>query len=232
ADKLDTLAGIFAIGQKPTASKDPFALRRAALGALRIAIEGQLPLDFAVLLKAALDAQPVKKHDGKTLPELTEFVLERLRAYYGEQNLPVEMFEAVKSLNITTPLDFDTRVQALRGFWELPEAKNLAAAHKRVRNILKQAGSATAVAVDAKLFEHDAEKALHTKLAELEHTNAVAGYSAKLLNLAALRAPVDAFFDGVMVNAENAAVRANRLALLRALDAACREVADISCLPG
>jgi len=232
ADKLDTLAGIFAIGQKPTASKDPFALRRAALGALRICVEGSLPLDIADVLKTALDAQPAGKRDEKTLGELTEFVLERLRAYYSEQNLPVEMFEAVKSLGITSPLDFNTRVQALRSFWALPEAKNLAAAHKRVRNILKQAGDVAQTPVDAKLFEHASEGALHQQLTELSAANAKADGETKLRSLATLRAPVDAFFEGVMVNAENPAVRANRLALLRALDVACREVADISCLPG
>ena len=232
ADKVDTLAGIFAIGQKPTASKDPFALRRAALGVLRICIEGGLKLDIAEVLKVAYEAQPVNKHDDKTLTELTEFVLERLRAYYSEQNLPVEMFEAVKSLGITSPLDFNTRVQALRSFWALPEAKNLAAAHKRVRNILKQAGDVAPTAIDAKLFEHASEGALHSQLTQLSSANANADGETKLRSLATLRAPVDAFFEGVMVNAENPAVRANRLALLRALDVACREVADISCLPG
>ncbi|MGH8461378.1 MAG: glycine--tRNA ligase subunit beta [Stenotrophobium sp.] len=232
ADKLDTLAGIFTIGQKPTASKDPFALRRTALGVLRILIEGKLSLNIVTLLSAALENQPVGKRDSATLVELTEFVLERLRAYYGDQNLPVEMFEAVKSLGMTSPLDFDARVQALRGFWALPEAKNLAAAHKRVRNILKQAGNVAPTTIDTKLFEHESERTLHSKLVELEKSNATADYSTKLLNLATLRVAVDAFFDGVMVNAENPAVRANRLALLRALDSSCREVADISCLPG
>jgi glycyl-tRNA synthetase beta chain len=233
ADKLDTLAGIFAIGQKPTASKDPFALRRAALGVLRISIEGKLPLQLRPLIEFAVHQQPAGKLDEKTLAELTEFVLERLRAYYGEQNLPVEMFEAVKSLGITSPLDFNTRVQALRSFWALPEAKNLAAAHKRVRNILKQAGDMSAqTAVDPKLFEHVSEGALYQQLAALSVANAKADGETKLRSLATLRAPVDAFFEGVMVNAENPAVRANRLALLRRLDIACREVADISCLPG
>lgn len=230
ADKLDTLAGIFAIGQKTTASKDPFALRRAALGALRICIEGQLPLDLAALLKSALEAQPAGKRDAKTLAELTEFVMERLRAYY--ENLPIEMFEAVKALGVTSPLDFDQRIQALRHFWALPAAKNLAAAHKRVRNILKQAGETGASAIDTKIFAHDAEKTLFAKMDALSKLNAKADYSAKLTNLATLREPVDAFFDGVMVNDKDEAVRNNRLALLRQLDVLCREVADISLLPG
>jgi glycyl-tRNA synthetase beta chain len=229
ADKLDTLAGIFAIGQKPTASKDPFALRRAALGVLRICIEGRLPLDVGQLLEQALAAQPAGKRDGKTQAELTEFVLERLRGYYTD--LPAEMYEAIRSLGVSAPLDFDARAQALRSFWSLPSAKNLAAAHKRVRNILKQAGETAAAAVDEKRFEHPAEKALHARLGELARGGG-ADYAAKLQQLATLREPVDAFFEAVMVNAEDPAVRNNRLALLRALDSACREVADISCLPG
>jgi glycyl-tRNA synthetase beta chain len=232
ADKLDTLAGIFAIGQKPTASKDPFALRRAALGALRICIEGGLPLDIAVLLSTALAAQPGGKHDAALREELTEFVLDRLRGYYAEQSLPPEMFEAVKSLGITTPLDFDARVQALRGFWALPEAKNLAAAHKRVRNILRQAGDTPPAAVDAGLLALDAEKALHSKLVGLEKSAKANDYASRLHNLAALRAPVDVFFTDVMVNDKDPAIRRNRTALLLQLDAICREVADISCLPG
>jgi len=237
ADKLDTLAGIFAIGQKPTASKDPYALRRAALGALRICIEGGLPLDLRALLKAALDAQPAGKRDAALLDELVEFVLERLRAFLVGQLLEgraisVEMFESVRAMGITEPLDFQRRVQAVHAFVAQPAAPNLAAANKRVRNILKQAGGASG-SVEAARFEHEAERALHARLGEVEALNAkTADYTAQLVNLAALREPVDAFFDGVMVNAEDAAVRANRLALLAQLDRACRSVADLSCLPG
>ena len=233
ADKLDTLAGIFAIGQKPTASKDPFALRRAALGVLRICIEGKLPLDIASLLRLALEAQPAGKQDAALLAELTEFVLERLRAYYSDQQLPVEMFEAVKALAVTVPMDFDARVQALRGFWKLPAAKHLAAAHKRIRNILKQADGASASVVDAKLFESDAEKKLFATLQDYERSDLRSdAYTGKLTQLAGeLQGPVDAFFEKVMVMAPDEKLRNNRLALLRRLDRVCREVADISCLP-
>jgi len=237
ADKLDTLAGIFAIGQKPTASKDPYALRRAALGALRICIEGGLPLDLRALLKAALDAQPAGKRDAALLDELVEFVLERLRAFLVGQLLEgraisVEMFESVRAMGITEPLDFQRRVQAVHAFVAQPAAPNLAAANKRVRNILKQAGGASG-SVEAARFEHEAERVLHARLGEVEALNArTADYTAQLVNLAALREPVDAFFEGVMVNAEDAAVRANRLALLAQLDRACRSVADLSQLPG
>lgn len=234
ADKLDTLAGIFAIGQKPTASKDPFALRRAALGALRICIEGKLEVDMRPLIFSAISAiNEFRQSTGITrgdLPdEISDFIFERLRAYY--EDLPVEMYEAVKALGISAPLDFDARVQALRGFWALPAAKNLAAAHKRVRNILKQAGE-TSGKVDAARFAHDAEKNLHAKMSALVTQNAQADYAAKLTNLATLREPVDAFFEGVMVNDKDESIRNNRLALLRQLDALCREVADISLLPG
>lgn len=256
ADKLDTLAGIFAIGQKPTASKDPFALRRAALGILRICIEGGLPLDLRDMLKAALDAQPAGKRDAKTLSELWDFVLNRFvglcsdrlwqldaenlekdigdeRSVVTVKDWPVtEIVQSVAELGVASPLDLIKRAEAVFYFLRLPPAKALAAANKRIRNILKQAGSVTS-AVDAARFEHEAERALFAKLGEVEALNAsTIDYTAQLVNLAALREPVDAFFDGVMVNAEDAAVRANRLALLARLDRACRSVADLSQLPG
>ena len=237
ADKLDTLAGIFAIGQKPTASKDPFALRRAALGILRICIEGGLALDLRDILKAALAQQPAGQRDAALLDELVDFVLERLRAFLVGQTLDgrvisAEVFESVRAMGVAKPLDFQRRVQAVSAFAGNAAAPNLAAANKRIRNILKQAGS-VAGAVDAARFEHEAERALFAKLGEVEALNAkTADYTTQLVNLAALREPVDAFFDGVMVNAEDAAVRANRLALLARLDRACRSVADLSQLPG
>ena len=234
ADKLDTLAGIFAIGQKPTASKDPFALRRAALGVLRILIEGALPLDVRALLKAALDAQPAGKRDDATLKELVTFVLERLRAYrvgaeLDGRAISAEMFEAVAALGISQPLDFERRLRALHGFQALPAAQSLAAAHKRVRNILKQANVADTGAVDPAKFANAAESALHAALLALP---AGGEYVEQLTRLATLREPVDAFFAAVMVNDPDAAIRANRLALLAALDTRCRSVADISALPG
>jgi len=228
ADKLDALAGIFAIGQKPTASKDPFALRRAANGVLRVCVEAGLALDVAELLKAALAAQPAGKRDAATLAELVEFVMERLRALLVTSAVSAEMFEAVKATGITQPLDFARRLQALEGFVALPAAANLAAAHKRIRNILKQAGDA-GVAIDPARFEHDSERAL---FAALNALTLEGDYTQQLAALATLREPVDAFFAGVMVNADDAAVRANRLALLAELDQRCRSVADISLLPG
>ena len=235
ADKLDTLTGIFAIGQKPTASKDPYALRRAALGIMRILIEGALPLDLRDILSGALNEQPAGKRDEATLKDLLTFVQERHRAWRVGSDIDgrpvtVEMFEAVAALGITQPLDFEARLRAIHGFWALPEAASLAAAHKRVRNVLKQAGDGGSD-VDPGKFESDAESELY---AALDAVNAAParGYAERLKQLAGLKAPVDAFFTGVMVMADDPAVRANRLALLRQLDRVCREVADISCLPG
>ncbi|HUP93150.1 MAG TPA: glycine--tRNA ligase subunit beta [Solimonas sp.] len=232
ADKLDTLAGIFAIGQKPSASKDPYGLRRAALGVLRICIEGELPLDLRPVLKLALEQQGAGKSDRATLDELVAFVFERLRAYY--EQIPVEMFEAVRALDVTTPLDFHRRILALRGFWDSPEAGSLAAANKRMRNILKQAEPGKAK-VDERLFEHDAERHLHQRMQQVESQvaplRAQSDYAAMLGRLAMLKEPVDAFFADVMVMAEDKKRRANRLALLQQLDGMCREVADLACLP-
>lgn len=235
ADKLDTLAGIFAIGQKPTASKDPYALRRAALGILRILVEGQLPLDLREILGSALQEQPAGKRDEATLKELLTFVQERHRAWRVGSDIDgrpvtVEMFEAVAALGITQPLDFEARLRAIHAFWALPEAASLAAAHKRVRNVLKQAGDGGSD-VDAARFESASESELYAALNAVGASPA-GSYAERLKQLASLKAPVDAFFTGVMVMAEDPAVRANRLALLRQLDRVCREVADISCLPG
>lgn len=235
ADKLDTLAGIFAIGQKPTASKDPYALRRAALGILRILIEGRLPLDLRELLNAALQDLPAGKRDEATLKELLSFVQERHRAWrvgaeFEGRPVTVEMFEAVAALGISQPLDFEARLRAIHAFWALPEAASLAAAHKRVRNVLKQAGD-WGLDIDPAKFESDAESGLYAALNAVSAAPA-AVYAERLKQLAGLKAPVDAFFAGVMVMVEDEGLRVNRLALLSQLDRVCREVADISCLPG
>ncbi len=235
ADKLDTLAGIFAIGQKPTASKDPFALRRAALGVLRICIEGKLPLDLRVLLKNALDLQPAGKRDQATLNELVEFVFERLRGLLTERDVVVEVFNAVAATNTGAPMDFIARVDAVGAFLKMEESEHLSAAHKRIRNILKQAGEGSNQ-VKPELLGEAAEKNLHQALTEVsgkvQQAEAAGDYAGGLKALAQLQAPVDAFFDKVMVMAEDPNLRANRLALLRNLDRLCRSIADISCLPG
>lgn len=237
ADKLDTLAGIFAIGQKPSASKDPFALRRAALGVLRICIEGGLILDLRQQLAEAVDLQPAGKRDAAIVAELFEFVMERLRAWLVGQvidgrAIATETFESVRALGLTQPLDIYRRVLAVHAFVAHEAAPNLAAANKRARNILRQADIGPSP-IDPTRFVHEAETALARAMETLATRNAsTTDYAARLVNLATLRAPVDAFFDGVMVNAEDAEVRRNRLALLQRFDTMCRDVADLSCLPG
>jgi len=223
ADRLDTLVGIFACGLRPTGEKDPYGLRRAALGILRTLIEGGLDLDLARLAEAAADLL---------------FALDRLRAWYQERGVPAEVYEAVRARDVTRPLDFDRRVRAVEAFRALPEAEALAAAHKRIRNILRQAeekGLAVAEAVDPARLAEPAERALHEAVAraeaEIAAPLAAGDYEAVLRRLAALRAPVDAFFDQVLVMDQDAAVRANRLALLRALAGLFLEVADIGRLP-
>lgn len=239
-DKLDTLAGIFAIGQKPTASKDPFALRRAALGALRICIEGRLALDLRAVLDVALQAQPKGKKDAAQLAEIWEFLLERLRGLVADSGAAVEVFNAVAATGSTVPADFVARAEAVRGFLALKESAQLAAAHKRIRNVLKQAGLKQvgdgAADVNDALLKEPAERQLHAALSGLESRVqalvAKADYTAGLKALAALQGPVDEFFEKIMVMAPEADLRANRIALLRQLDRLCRSVADISCLPG
>ena len=235
ADKLDTLAGIFAIGGKPGASKDPFALRRAALGALRICIEARLPLDLRDALKVALAEQPAGKRDDKMLAELWEFVLERLRGLLAEQGTSVDVFNAVAATGTTSPADFKARVAAVQAFGQMKESVQLAAAHKRIRNILKQAGEGD-IEVKPDVFRETQEKDLYQALTALDDkvhgAAAKADYAGGLKTLAQLQQPVDAFFDKVMVMAPEEDLRANRVALLRRLDKLCRSIADISCLPG
>lgn len=241
ADKLDTMAGIFAVGQKPTASKDPYALRRAALGVLRILIEAELDLDLQELLRDAVAPQPGVKDAETLVAELLQFHWDRLRGYYTEAGVAVEAFEAVIATGATRPCDIERRLRAVEGFRKLPESEKLAAAHKRVRNILRQARERKeplAAEVDRALAE-PAEIALLNAMRSLQDAVAPAESSAEqdrylvaLKGLAKLQGPVDAFFEAVMVMAEDDAVRANRLALLAELDKLCRSVADISCLPG
>ncbi|MGQ0620852.1 MAG: glycine--tRNA ligase subunit beta [Panacagrimonas sp.] len=238
ADKIDHILCVWMTGGKPTASKDPFALRRAALGVLRIPVALDKPWDLRKMVLAASSYLPSSLSvPERVIDEVVEFLSDRQRAaIVGEsidgRPVAVETFESVNALALTQPLDFYRRVEAVHRFVALREARNLAAANKRIRNILKQAGVVESH-VDPAKFEHVAEGTLFETMNTLATRNAaITDYTTKLVNLASLRAPVDAFFEGVMVNVENPAVRANRLALLRQLDAMCREVADLSCLPG
>ena len=236
ADRLDTLVGIFAIGQKPSGTKDPFALRRAALGVLRILIESKLPLDLQALLQQAAKAYPAAVPAEKAVPEVLDYMLERLRAYYLDQGVIPEIYESVLALRPLKPLDFDARVHAVAHFRQLPEAEALAAAHKRIHNILrKQEADTQPATVDSGLLSEAAElnlfKALEDLQPRVEALFDQADYTAGLSALAALRGPVDAFFDQVMVMAEEPQIRANRLALLGRVSRLLMRVADLSRLP-
>jgi glycyl-tRNA synthetase beta chain len=242
ADKLDTLAGIFALGQKPSGTKDPFGLRRAAIGCLRIVLEKRLDLDLRPFLAAALAAQPVASPTAAA--DLLAFMMERLRAWYlgeGQQSagataFSTELFDAVQAVQPSAPLDFDARLRALAAFQQRPEAASLAAANKRIANILRKSEGAAPGAVDAAVLAAPAEKALHAALTaladEVHRAVAARDYDGALARLAALRPAIDAFFEDVMVNDPDPALRANRLALVAAIRALFGGVADLSRLPG
>jgi glycyl-tRNA synthetase beta chain len=241
ADKLDTLAGIFSVGQKPSGTRDPFGLRRAAIGILRMAIERRLELDLIALIGQAVAAQP--RIAGAVGPEqiaaeVYGYVMERLRAQYLEQagGVSTEMFEAVLATAPASPLDFDARLKALLGFLARPEAQSLTAANKRIANILKKSAAEVSASVDAARLTAPAEVHLHAALGALNDRvlSALAArqYAAALDLLAQLRPQVDAFFDQVLVNDPDPALRANRLGLLAALRALFAQVADLSRLPG
>jgi glycyl-tRNA synthetase beta chain len=232
ADKLDTLVGIFGINQPPTGSKDPFGLRRAAIGLLRIIIEKELVLDINVLSQQAVNAYGSKLSNANTVNDVFEFLLGRYRAMYEEQNIGVDVIQAVQTLKPTQPLDFDRRIKAVANFRNLPEAEALAAANKRVANILSKDGVTVTGAVDNSLLSETAEQNLAAQVAklqaELTPLFAAGDYTPALTALAALRAPIDSFFDTVMVNADDLAIRQNRLNLLASLRALFLAVADIS----
>ena len=294
ADKLDTLAGVFGIGQAPSGDKDPYALRRAALGVLRIIIEAGLDLDLDEMIEAAFagyagqasrvqdsvaetgagaaepaggqateahggavredrpsrSTVPTAAHSPDTAAEVRRFMIERLRAWFADRSIPADVFNAVLARDPARPLDFAHRVRAVEAFRALPEAASLAAANKRIRNILRQAeqagigippagsplsrGGAGSAGVADSLFREDAERNLAAMLAEIEpHARGMldAGeYTDALTSLAGLRDGVDAFFDTVKVMDEDEKLRGNRLALLARIGALFMETADISLL--
>ena len=259
ADKLDTIAGCLSIGQAPSGDKDPFALRRAALGALRIMIEGELDLDLGETIEAAFECYAARRRDDagagagegssgdtmvsaieaspRTATEVRRFMLDRLRAYFADRSIPTDVFNAVLAKEPAKPLDFAYRVRAVEAFRKLPEAASLAAANKRIRNILRQAGQANIAIpgeVEDSLFREDAERSLSDLLAAIEpRARAMldAGdYTGALAGLAGLRDDVDRFFDTVKVMDDDEKLRGNRLALLARIGALFMETADISLL--
>ena len=229
ADKLETLAGLFAIGQLPTGDKDPFALRRHALGIVRMLMERDLPLALGELLGSAMALFPQAAPEA--LGQLSTFVYERLAGLLREQGYSAQEVDAVLALQPQRLGDVAKRLAAVRAFAALPEAPSLAAANKRIANILKKAERADAH-VNPALLKEEAEKALHAAVGQLvpqaDAKFQAGDYTGSLQMLAALRAPVDAFFDGVMVNAEEADLRLNRLGLLALLHRAMNRVADLS----
>jgi glycyl-tRNA synthetase beta chain len=244
ADKLDTLAGIFAIGQKPTGAKDPFGLRRAAIGVLRTLIEKRLDLDLRAFIERAVALQPLQ--GTNVANEIYDYVMERLRAYYLDSNvatgvggakvLTTEMFDAVLATQPRSPLDFDARLRALSAFLELPESTSLTAANKRIANILRKSEAVVGSDVDIGALREPAEVRLFDAMRGLRDAVSAATarreYTAALGQLAQLRPAVDGFFDEVMVNAEDPKLRANRLSLLSGLRGLFGGVADLSRLPG
>lgn len=260
ADKLDALTGIFAVGEKPTGTKDPLGLRRAAIGVLRILIETGLDLDLRHFVARALelaraDIERIAAAAGKPAPvivpervsaDVYDYVMERLRAYYlegggtratiGAATMTTEMFDAVLGSSPVSPLDFDARLKALRAFLELPESVSLTAANKRIANILRKSGGTLPTDVDVEALREPAEIRLFDSMRSLRDAVSVATaqreYANALGRLAQLRPAVDEFFDQVMVMAEDPRLRANRLALLAQLQGLFAGVADLSRLPG
>ena len=233
ADKFDTLTGIFGIGQAPKGSADPFALRRAALGALRIIVEKNLPLDLEDLVKKSAALFGDKLTNQNVVADVVDFMLGRFRAWYQDEGIAVDVIQAVLARRPTRPADFDARVRAVSHFRTLDSAEALAAANKRVSNILAKA-DATIGEINLTACVEPAEKALAeavlTLRTEVQPLIAQGDYTTVLDKLANLRAPVDSFFDNVMVNAEDPALRQNRLAILNTLQGLFLQVADISVL--
>jgi glycyl-tRNA synthetase beta chain len=242
ADRIDTLAGIFAIGQKPSGTRDPFGLRRAAIGVLRMCRERALDFDLRQLIGQSVAAQPVADIAARAAAvgdEVYAYVMERLRAQYlddAASGVTTEVFDAVLAGAPRSLRDADARIAALVDFLALPEAASLAAANKRIANILKKSAAATPTAIDAALLGAGPEQSLHAEL--IRHAPTVdaalarADYRAAFSVLARLKPAIDAFFDGVMVNDPDAKLRDNRLALLAALRALFTRIADLSRLPG
>ncbi len=238
ASKLDLLAGIFAIGQKPSGTRDPFGLRRAALGILRIAIECELPLDVKRLIATACKQLPLEKLPDGVVDEVYGYLLDRLPAYYREQGaaFTTEMLNAVKANQPASPFDFHQRLVALQVFMDDEAARSLAAANKRVANILRKAGKQAVASVDQSLLEAPAEQALFETLQSLRESVVPAlasrAYGDAMSELAGTRAVIDQFFDDVMVMAENEDLRRNRLGLLGEIRELYNGVADLSQLSG
>lgn len=235
ADKLDTMVGLFGIGQPPTGSKDPFALRRSAIGILRILVEQGLPLDMEKAIEFSIATYSDKNLDPSASASVFEFIFERFKAWYSDAGISIPVFQSVLAVRPTRPLDFDQRIQAVSDFMRLPEAEALSASNKRVSNLLDKQGDSTASKpVDEAMFSDAAEDLLYKQVTQKELELAPyfekGDYQAALHGLASLKDPVDRFFDEVLVMADDPAVQQNRLALLSRLRKLFLHTADISFL--
>jgi glycyl-tRNA synthetase beta chain len=234
ADRLDTISGIFGIGQQPTGSKDPFALRRASIAVLRILVEKKLSLDLRELLTFAKSQHNNLTVGDELVEQILGYMLDRFRAWYEDANIPAEVFQSVTAKQLSQPLDIDQRVHAVNAFSQLPQAQALAAANKRVSNILSKQTDVVSTQVNMALLQEDAEKnlaqAVNAKAASVAPLFTAREYTKALASLADLQQPVDLFFDNVMVMCEDQALQQNRLALLQQLRGLFLEVADISYL--
>ena len=241
ADRLDSLAGIFATGKRPTGNKDPFALRRAALGTLRILIEQRIDINLIDYLNKSISAQPITiQNPGALRDDLYAFLIDRLRGYLldgqapdiGAGEISADVFDAVRNCVPASPLDFYQRVLAVYGFMKLDAAVSLASANKRIANILKAAKLQQVESIRPELFNATEESQLHEVLVAQTASHAMhlesRDYEKILTDLAGLRKPVDAFFDNVMVMADDPDLQRNRLALLTQLRQRFLDVADLS----
>ena len=236
ADRLDTLVGIFGIDQAPTGSKDPFSLRRSAIGVLRILIEKELPINLISLVEQAIrnynaDGEDKLAKLGETFTKVIDFINSRYRAMYTEQGVSVDTIQAVQAINPHMPLDFDQRIRAVTDFRNLPQAATLAEINKRVANILAKSEGVVAESVDVDLLTEDAEKALHEAVVKAQNTVAPmqehADYKGILQTLTQLETPLTNFFDHVMVNSDDTKLKANRLALRKQVRELFLLVADV-----
>jgi len=237
AERLDTITGLFGIGQPPSGSKDPFALRRAMLGVLRIILEKELPINLVSCINHAIDSfesLPKKENRDLLLQDIMDFIFDRLRAHYADLNIPTSTFQSVDAVRPDSPLTFNLQINAVDNFTKLPEAEALAAANKRVANILSKLEDKPKATVNAELLNEQAELTLYNNLQKViqETTPLIENqqFTEALSKMASLQAPLDNFFDTVMVNSEDSALRENRLALLYQIRQLFLQIADISFL--
>ena len=234
ADRIDTLMGIFSLGQIPSGDKDPFALRRAALGLLRTVIENKLVLDIPQLLQKSASLFPTEVNAAKACEPVYKFMLDRLKGYFADQSISSDVFDSVRALTPAQPYDFACRIEAVNQFKQLEAAESLAAANKRIANILKKLDGQLPEAIDNNLFAEQAEKQLADKLhsvsARVDPLLAQSQYTQALTELSELRSVVDQFFDDVMVMTDDEALKNNRIALLNQLHGRFMQVADLSLL--